>query len=64
MALPSAAAVIALRILASSTMVMSFKPIGLTLFLRDFIAVSLWLTVLMHTFAPGPDGDRHERTAR
>jgi|APAga8741243855_1050100.scaffolds.fasta_scaffold28105_2 hypothetical protein len=39
MALPSAAAVIALRILASSTMVMSFKPIGLTVFLRDFIAL-------------------------
>jgi hypothetical protein len=37
MALPSAAAVIALRIFASSTMVMSFSLIGLTLCSLDFM---------------------------
>jgi hypothetical protein len=48
MALPSAAAVIALRILASSTMVMSFNPMGLTLFLRDFMRV---FSLLIHRAA-------------
>jgi len=46
MALPSAAAVIAFFILASSTMVMSFRPIGWTLFLRGFIPVSLSMNAL------------------